>query len=229
MGRKKAWITKSEITKILKTYSIRPDEFQPIDRSPYSYSYQSQYAKGYVISIRAEELKAEHYHEETGRILVSHTQQDGRKTFMDVWEHDKNNKLEFKFRNLWNQPLSDADYVKQIEQDNAELNKAGLELQQALKEFKSQSHKNIETDMEKQTLLEQIQALKQENQQLKEKIGNAKKAGRPLSQERMGAVRRMQELMSQGCSDKEIMETLDISRATYFRYKKSIKNISDTE
>lgn len=227
MGRKRKWITKPEIKKILKTYSIRADEFQPIEKL--EYSYQSQYVKGYVITIMAEERNEPDYHETTGRIMVSHTQPDGRRTFVDIWVHDKHNQLQFKFRNPHNQPLSDIAYIEQLEQENAELIKAGRELQQKLKEPGRMSHKDYDTDTEKQTLLEQIESLKQENQKLKESINNTKKAGRPLSQERISAIKQMQELLKQGCNDKEIMERLDISRATYFRYKKSIKNISDTE
>ncbi len=221
MGKKRKWITKSEITKILKTYSIRPDEFQPIEGL--EYSYQSQYVTGYVVTIMAEELNKPDYHETTGRIMVSHTQPNGKITFVDIWERDRNDHLQFKFRNLQNQPSSDIDYIKQLEQENAELIKTGRELKQELKKPKNMSHKDCDT------LLKQIESLKQENQKLKENIKNIKKAGRPLSQKRINAIKQMQKLMDQGCGDQEIMKRLDISRATYFRYKKSIINITDTK
>lgn len=35
---KKKWITKSEILKLLKTYSIRKDEFKPVGESEYFFS-----------------------------------------------------------------------------------------------------------------------------------------------------------------------------------------------
>lgn len=74
------WITKKEIDKILRTYSIRKKEFLPAGRK--EYFYQSQIVKGYTITISEENEQGINYSEKTGRILVTHTQWNGRKTFM---------------------------------------------------------------------------------------------------------------------------------------------------
>ena len=47
---KKKWITQADISKILKTYSIRKDEFLPVEDT--EYFYQSQLVKGYTIILR---------------------------------------------------------------------------------------------------------------------------------------------------------------------------------
>ena len=72
---------------------------------------------------------------------------------------------------------------------------------------------------------EQIKLLEEENQQLKRKIGhNARGAGRKPSKKRSNAIQQLKELIRLGYSEKEIMEKLQISRPTFFRYKKSINN-----
>ena len=68
---KKKWITKSEILKLLKTYSIRKDEFLPVGES--GYFFQSQIIKGYTIKLSQETIDAPDYYKKTGRIIVSHT------------------------------------------------------------------------------------------------------------------------------------------------------------
>lgn len=77
------WITKKEISKILKTCSTQKDEFLPVKGK--DYFYQSQFVKGYTIMISEEIEQGKHYSEKTGRIIVSHTQWNGRKNFRDIW------------------------------------------------------------------------------------------------------------------------------------------------
>lgn len=83
---KKKWITKAEISKILKTYSIRKDEFQPVEES--GNLFQSNLVTGYTVQIEQETLKGE-ITVKANRILVTHIQSDGRKTYVDIWEHDQ--------------------------------------------------------------------------------------------------------------------------------------------
>lgn len=76
-----------------------------------------------------------------------------------------------------------------------------------------------------QQMQEQIKLLEEENQQLKKKTGhNARGAGRKPSPERSAAIQQVKEFINSGCSEKEIMKKLQISRSTFFRYKKSLKN-----
>ena len=72
---------------------------------------------------------------------------------------------------------------------------------------------------------EQIKLLEEENRQLRKKAGhNARGAGRKPSLERFAAIQQVKELLDSGYDEKEITEMLQISRATFFRYKRSIKN-----
>lgn len=87
---------------------------------------------------------------------------------------------------------------------------------------------NIKNDFNKNNsnhLQEEIEKLYQENQKLKnEKKHNARGAGRKPSQERINAIKKAKQLLEAGSSEYEIMNKLGISKATFYRYKKSIKN-----
>ena len=223
------WITKKEIDKILKTYSIRKDEFLPVEGK--EHFYQSQLVKGYTITITEEIEQGKDYSEKTGRIIVTHTKWNGRKTFNDIWERRKDGTLQFRFRNPWNQPTSDIAYVQELEKQTSQL-------LSSIKEMREQPSAIQMAPQESQLLIndtanvykleqmqEQIKLLEEENQQLKRKIGhNARGAGRKPSKKRSDAIQQLKELIRLGYSEKEIMEKLQISRPTFFRYKKSINN-----
>lgn len=199
----KKWITKSEIAQIINTYSIRKDEFKQV--SNINYCYQSKLIKGYMITLSEEQNNIE----KTGRIIVTHTQDNGKRTYIDVWKHDKNNKLCFLFRNLWNQPLSDTEYIKDLEYQIENLKQAGRKLQVELQK--------------KQKLIFDTNEPIQQPEQPKTKH-NERGAGRKPSQERLNAIEQMKTLLKSGISEQDIMNTLGISRATFYRYKKSISN-----
>lgn len=228
----KKWITKSEISKLLKTYSVRKDEFQPVGES--GYFFQSKMIKGYTIKISQETIDAPDYFRKTGRIIVSHSQSNGKRVYVDVWERDRNGDLEFRFRNLWNQPLSDADYIKDLEEENDQLLQAGRKLKEQLSAVqtysgeRNSSHKLIiDTDIEedKANLLKQLDDLKGKYQKLKDDtfVHNARGAGRKPSPERLKSIEQVKALLDSGCSDQDVMTQLGISRATFYRYKKSIR------
>lgn len=227
---KKKWITKSEILKLLKTYSIRKDEFQPVGES--GYFFQSQIIKGYMIKISQDTIEAPDYFRKTGRIIVSHTQSNGKRTYVDVWERDRNDNLQFRFRNLWNQPLSDADYIKDLKKENEQLIQAGRKLQEQLATIQHEynvSHELIiDTNNEEEVLYlrQKINDLEKKYQQLKNDthIHNARGAGRKPSKERLHSIDQVKNLLDSGCSDQDIMNLLKISRATFYRYKRSINN-----
>ena len=74
---------------------------------------------------------------------------------------------------------------------------------------------------------ERIKLLEEENQLLKEKTKhNARGAGRKPSSTRADAIRQLNELICLGYNEKEIIEKLGISRTTFFRYKKELKDNS---
>ena len=215
------WITKKEISEILQTYSIKKDEFEQ-HSIPENYSYQSKYINGYMITLQ-EELQGEN--EKTGRIIVTHTKTTGHRTFIDIWGRDKNGKIQFQFRNPWNVPASDIHYIQDLIKENEQLRQAGRELQNQLKEYQKI---NIDTEYIKK-LEQQNEQLKVKNKKLQDRINkteihNARGAGRKPSKERLYAIEIVKEMLNDGRSEQEIMEHLSISRATFFRYKKCIKN-----
>ena len=90
MAAQKKWITKKEIERLIRSYSVRPNEFEPFGNE--GYSFKSRYAKGYTISL---EQEIQHGNEKTGRILVSHTKGNGERTYCDIWEWDFERNLQF--------------------------------------------------------------------------------------------------------------------------------------
>ncbi len=163
---------------------------------------------------------------------MSHTQSNGKRTYVDVWERDRNDNLQFRFRNLWNQPLSDADYIKDLKKENEQLIQAGRKLQEQLATIQHEynvSHELIiDTNNEEEVLYlrQQINDLEKKYQQLKNDthIHNARGAGRKPSKERLHSIDQVKNLLDSGCSDQDIMNLLKISRATFYRYKRSINN-----
>lgn len=227
---KKKWITKAEILKIIRTYSIRKDEFHPVRES--EYFFQSQIIKGYTITISQETIDAPDYFEKTGRIIVTHTQFNGKRTYVDVWERDQDGNLQFRFRNLWNQPLSDTGYIKELEEKNDQLLQAGRKLQEqlaAVQNGQDISHELIIDTNDKEEVLylrNQIKELEEKYQKLKDDtlVHNARGAGRKPSKERLNAISQVKLLLESGCNDQDVINQLGISRATFYRYKKSINN-----
>ena len=73
-----------------------------------------------------------------GASWLSHNAGKWTKDFCDVWERDGKGTLQFRFRNPWNLPLSDADYIKDLEEQNKNLMRAGEELKKELVLLKSQ-------------------------------------------------------------------------------------------
>lgn len=199
----KKWITRAEVTKIIDTYSVRKNEFEQV--SNINYCYQSKLIKGYMITLSEEQNNIE----KTGRIIVTHTQDNGKRTYIDIWERDKDNNLQFRFRDLWNQPLSDAEHIKDLERQIEELRQAGIKLQSQLQE----NHKLI---------IDTCRPIQQQEQHKPKH--NERGAGRKPSQERLNAIEQMQALLKSGMSEQDIMNKLGISRATFYRYKKSINN-----
>lgn len=231
---KKKWITKSEIEKILKTYSTHKDEFQPVGTQ--EYFFQSRIIKGYTISIIQEKSESEEYSEITGRIIVSHTQWNGKKTYNDIWQRDSSGIIQFFCRNLWNQPISDADYIREIEEKNVQLRMDIIKLQEYLSEVHSDSGKqnnsyklikNTDSESEITRLQNQLDDLNAKYQKLKNdtNVHNARGAGRKPSQERLDAIGQVESLLESGYNDQDIMNRLGISRATFYRYKKSIREM----
>lgn len=231
----KKWATKKEISDLLKTYSIRSDEFEPFGDE--GCSFKSKFARGYVISIEPE---IQHGNVETGRIIISHTKSNGKRTFHDVWERGLDGNLHFAFRNPWNETFTDYDYVREIEDWNIELENTMSEMRQQLKRYQ-QLIDNTEHSQEGlyQMQQQELNILKVTNKHLQNQITsltekmqklinktehNARGAGRKADPQHLKEqVAKVQSLLEEGKSISEIQQIMGISRSSYFRYKKLIK------
>lgn len=70
----------------------------------------------------------------------------------------------------------------------------------------------------------ELDELRNKYQNLKNETHNSRGAGRKPSQDRLDAIEQVRVLLHSGYSDPDIMKRLGISRATFYRYKKSINN-----
>lgn len=230
MPRKK-WITKSEILRILKEYSTRYDEFEQIGTE--EHFFKSKYVKGYTISIQPE---IQHRNEKTGRVVVSHTQSGGKRTFCDIWKRDSNGKLQFMFRNPWDKPFTDCDYIKDLEEQIIELKEFVQKLQKQSAERHEPANVTGFYQENSEYLKRELDALKSENEALKIQIAdtnkrydeliqktkhNARGAGRKANLARLEAqAKRVQDLINSGHTPAEVQKIMNISRSTFFKYKK---------
>ena len=228
MPRKK-WITKKEVADILKSYSVRPNEFEQVGDD--GYFFKSSYTKGYTISFEPE---IQHGSVKTGRIIVSHTQNGGKRTFQDLWERDLEDKLQFVFRNPWDKPFTDYDYIQELEAQISELKEYGLKLQERSEKCPGSSP--LETTeplnqeltilrFENEALRNQIVALTEKHDKLiKETKHNARGAGRkPNPAHLESQAKKIQDLLDAGKTPVEVQKALKISRSTFFKYKKFLK------
>lgn len=94
----KKWITKTEIKKILDVYSVRKNEF--IQVANINYCYQSSLVKGYMITLSEGSVTAN----TQKQVIITHSQDDGKRTYTDIWERGKDGLLKFRFRNLKTSP-----------------------------------------------------------------------------------------------------------------------------
>lgn len=224
MPRKK-WITKKEVSDILKSYSVRTNEFEQVGDD--GYFFKSNYTRGYTISLEPEI----HGSIKTGRVVVSHAQNGGKRIFQDIWERDFDNRLQFKFRNPWDRPFADHAYIQELESQILELKGAGQKVQEQLAEHYEPPQGSPEQLQQEITFLKsenkalqaQVSALTEKYEGLLEKTKhNARGAGRkPDPQHLDSQAKKVQELLDAGKTPVEVQKIMGISRSSFFKYKKS--------
>lgn len=233
---KKKWITKKEVSDIIKSYSVRTNEFEQVGDN--GYFFKSNYAKGYTISLEPE---IQHGDIKTGRIVVSHTQNGGKRTFQDIWERDPDSRLQFLFRNPWDRPFADHEYIRELEAQILELKEAGRKLQEQLEDHHGPLNdtRPAQGSPERKQLQQEIISLKSENKALQAQVAaltekyerslektrhNARGAGRKAAPAHLEAqARRVQKLLEDGKTSAEIQRIMGISRSTFFKYKKHLQ------
>lgn len=233
MSRRK-WITKKDIADIIRAYSVRTDEFEQVGNE--GYFFKSNYTKGYTISLGPE---IQDGNIKTGRIVVSHTKNGGKRTFQDIWEHDSDNRLQFIFRNPWNEPFSDHDYIKDLEAQILELKRYGQKLKEQLKRCQGASMDTEHTQVCTERLLQENSSLRHENEALRDQIAalteknnrlldktkhNARGAGRKADPQHLESqIKEVRALLEAGKTATEVQKIMGISRSSFFRYKRFIQ------
>lgn len=197
-------IKKSIINMILDAYSIRPKEFETIEGPEGDY-YRSKVIKGYQVGIELEKIEYLNAEgngvdeiKETGRIVVHHSDSKGKRVFNDIWENDGKGGYYWLCRNPINKPFNDYRVIRDLEDELKKVKAAARELQKEYNDLLSQKINAI-SDIKKRGV------------------------GRPKETDKQKAkAAEIQKLVEDGKSNDEIMETLNITRATFFRLKKLI-------
>lgn len=210
-------LKKSIINQILDAYSTRPKEFVPAEGE--GYHYRSKVIRDYHLFIETEKkqlLNADGTNivsmSETGRIIVHHSDSRGKRVFNDIWAPDANGGYFWFCRNSAKEPFSDHQVIQDLEKTLKSLRDYVQELQKEHTETIS-----LLTDQ-----LELYKSLKN-SQGIFET--NSKKSGRPKETEKqLLQADKIKTLLCEGKSNEEIMQYLNLSRATFFRLKRMIKS-----
>ncbi len=192
--KRENWITKAEEKVIISTYEGFKGEIIPYgDPNDHMYEITTVRRAGDrslgLITIKSEYIPEQ---KEQPRILVQHSDAEGKRTFTDVWERNSLGKLYWKYRNPVGVPISTRDAIDEKEHEISTL-KGKLSI----------------LEIKYQKLIETAGATKP-----------AGRPSHPEKLDAQAA--RVKELINQGLSEKEITEQLGIGRATYYRMKKRV-------
>lgn len=225
MGKRK-WITKKEVEEILKMYSVRPNEFYSLTDK--KLLYKSNFVRGYYLEILKETLIGRDIIEHTGRIIVAHSKWSGQRTYTDVWVRDNEGKLQFCSRNLPDEPISDVEFINDLKKENEQLREVRRKLKEQLTKVNENKAMEADTSELKElldTAIGERDYYKQLYQNLKNETDTKKKAGRKKrgeSDASKGMLEAVRDILDNDPENKEPWESLEIGRATFFRYKKLI-------
>ena len=224
-AKKKRVLPQKFIKIILGAYSITPGEFERVEDVPEKNVYRStlfQKSKEQRYWIEIAQEKDAFTHEPTGRILVTHSDSHGNITFTDIWEMPDVGGLVWRYRNPFNVPLSDRQII--------------ADLQAEIERIKALYQKQIEamggTSGGTSTAGAADRAHGTQSQKIPTAIietkGDGRKAqgkkGRPYETAKQREVaEEIRALLKAGFTDKEIMDKLKMSKATYYRRKQQIK------
>ena len=157
-----------------------------------------------------------------GYFEVRRTDANGNTKFIDRWKKEKNGSMTFISSNPIEVPLSDIEVIKDLQEENEKLREAGRELKKQLANNPGTSSVSEIDLLELYELREENEKLKKELSDIRDKLTRRGRAGRPEDTEKKELLHdKITRLIESGKTEKEICKELEISRATYFRYKKS--------
>lgn len=211
MGKQKNLneLTKRQKEEILKAYTISKAEYK---EKRENFFINSGLHSGIIFS----DIETE-----PGYFEVRRTDANGNTKFRDRWKKEKDGSMTFISSNPIEVPLSDIEIIKDLQEENEKLKEAGRELKKQL----ANPGASIVSEndlLELYELREENEKLKKELSDIREKLTRRGRAGRPEDTEKKELLHdKITKLMESGKTEKEICKELEISRATYFRYKKS--------
>ena len=146
----------------------------------------------------------------------------------------RSGKLQFVFRNPWDKPFTDHEYIKDLEDQISELKEYCLKLQERSEKCLGSSPLETTGSLkqeltilrsENESLRSQIAALTEKYDKLiKETKHNARGAGRkPNPAHLESQAKKIQDLLDAGKNPVEIQRIMGISRSSFFKYKKFLK------
>lgn len=191
---KKAWITKAEEKRIIEAYESVKGEIVPYGNEDHVYEIKTVRAsgKGALALITIFPESDTENKHDYPRIFVRHSDAKGKRTFIDVWDRDYNGEIFFSYRNPSDVPVSDRDVIEEFRRKVSSLEG-------------------------------RISILNKKYQNINDTATVTKPAGRKPHPERLDEqARKVQNLIDQGLSEKDITERLGIGRATFYRMKKRV-------
>lgn len=210
-------LKKNIINQILDAYSVRPTEFEITEGEGYfyrskvikDYHLRLEFEKSQVLNADGTQIVSE---KETGRIIVHHSDSRGRRVFNDIWAPDANGGYYWFCRNTPKEPFTDYRIIQDLEEELKSIKASAQELQKDYAKTISLLEKQLK-----------INASLKNNQRFNDT--GIRKSGRPKETEKQKAKAvKIEELLNDGKSNAEIMDLLDLSRATFFRLKRMIKS-----
>jgi len=192
--KKKAWITKAEEKRIIEAYESVKGEIVPYGNEDHVYEIKTVRAsgKGALALITIFPESDTENKHDYPRIFVRHSDAKGKRTFIDVWDRDYNGEIFFSYRNPSDVPVSDRDVIEEFRRKVSSLEG-------------------------------RISILNKKYQNINDTATITKPAGRKPHPERLDEqARKVQDLIDQGLSEKDITERLGIGRATFYRMKKRV-------
>lgn len=191
---KKTWITKAEEKRIIEAYESVKGEIVPYGNEDHVYEIKTVRAsgKGALALITIFPESDTENKHDYPRIFVRHSDAKGKRTFIDIWDRDYNGEIFFSYRNPSDVPVSDRDVIEEFRRKVSSLEG-------------------------------RISILNKKYQNINDTATVTKPAGRKPHPERLDEqARKVQNLIDQGLSEKDITERLGIGRATFYRMKKRV-------
>ncbi len=210
-------LSKTELKKLLKAYgAVLGDLIQSQD-DPCEYQCNICY------------LRIELDPEDSDYVTVTHSDSSGKRLCVDTWRRDKKSPVLVK--RLKDMVAEESEiksknrHAEKLKEENKKIKNELIKKNEDIRLLRDELDMKDEELFQLKETLEKLQNHIKEKQSEQESHKLSKSPGRPKETERI--TKKTQEisvLIQEGMTDKQIMERLILSKATYYRYKRKINS-----